>query len=296
MKEKEEILKEKTNNKTEKEEEIMQKQKKNKKGFTLIELLVVIAIIAILAAMLLPALAKARLDAEKTVSMNNLYQLTLASLLYTQDYNGWFPINYANAPLYTIQGTAQILAVQGYIPSFNWGGGVWPAPGNATQNCLVMDPTVFNPNPYEPVWYSNVYWNYAFGDYELNGYLYSQVGNYPFAKLDLISPPSQIFLWGAPMATYGDDNIFARKDEEANAGIYQTLWNWDGGTERGPYSVTNPNMGGGVNLSFLDGHVEYVPYSKISPTWFNSNSAVAHNFADTAQSFYPWKGPYDFGW
>jgi prepilin-type N-terminal cleavage/methylation domain-containing protein len=61
------------------------------RGFTLVELLVVIGIIAALIALLMPALTQARMAAINSQCLNNMKQVYTAMIMYTNDYNGYYP-------------------------------------------------------------------------------------------------------------------------------------------------------------------------------------------------------------
>jgi len=111
-------------------------------GFTLIELLVVIAIIAILAAMLLPALAKAKDRALGISCINNLKELTLAAIVYAGDYqdqiipntggalNGWVPGD-PNSIVTRLPGATNTLSItKGLLYSYNNSLGIYVCPGD----------------------------------------------------------------------------------------------------------------------------------------------------------------------
>ncbi len=88
-----------------------------KRGFTLIELLVVIAIIAILAAMLLPALAKAKAKAYTIQCTSNLKQITLAINLFANDNNDRMPfgVDANNNPSGGLAGEVQTTSLVGGV-------------------------------------------------------------------------------------------------------------------------------------------------------------------------------------
>jgi len=246
--------------------------------FTLIELLVVIAIIAILAAMLLPALGKAREKAQQIHCTNNLATLGKTLTLYADDFGGWTIGAYRGA--FRASGN-----VSGSTGCYGWfrhladsaksGYLKMPAFGRSSfARCVALPAGIrskatkdspycvdygFNAeltgSTYESYGYkdSNNSIKKAVDGRRIYGVAIKSDHGYAYVRQDSIDTPSGIAMMADVSLVKGDDGFYTEKEYFlykysmiANSGLSYTF-----------------RHNGAMNMSFFDTHVEAVPEAKM---------------------------------
>ncbi len=239
---------------------------KTKRGFTLIELLVVIAIIAILAAMLLPALAKAKEKANRIACLSNLRQWGLSLNMYLDDSSQVFPdFSIANSTPGARSGYDQDNILWTDLASFAAGGYGNSAWFNALPPYVLQKPLwQYAANPTNFVGGRNVF-NCATATFlpaevdPLTRVAFSYGIN--FKGTNGATPASSPFK--ATVVAHSSAFVFF-SDVRANSGetpFYGANPLNDLGAPRGSLNHLSSRHAAGANLTFLDGHSAYFKYT-----------------------------------
>jgi len=229
-------------------------------AFTLIELLVVIAIIAILAALLLPALSAAKEKAKRVACMNNIKQLTLGTLMYAGD----------NQETFMNDGT-----YAGYPTPYYLGS---DTPGTQIQWTLIQNYKLTRNTfycPSNPSWNQDGFWAYnpsnplVAGDTNTTvaGYAY-YVGQPGYNKAPTFwNPTLAASIWGSQplLAQKSTDKAYFPIMWSDVTRQFNGSWTHDINNAAAAIGVNHfNNLPVGQNEGYLDGHVEWANWMKMS--------------------------------